>query len=37
MLCDYLEGWDGGGFEGGDICILLADSPCCIAETNTTL
>ena len=23
--------------EGGGICILTADSHCCIAETNTTL
>ena len=23
--------------EGGDICILKADSCCCTAETNTTL
>ena len=23
--------------EGGDICILGADSHCCTAETNTTL
>ena len=22
--------------EGGDICILTADSCCCMAETNTT-
>ena len=40
MLCDDLEGWDGVGFreaqEGGDVFILLADSRCCIAETNTT-
>ena len=45
MLCDDLEGWDGGG--GGwkaqegiyiDIYIytLMADS-CCMAKTNTTL
>ena len=29
MLCDDLEGWDGGGREaqeGGDICIHIADS-----------
>ena len=31
MLCDNLEGWDGeaGGrvfLEGGNICILMADS-----------
>ena len=32
-------GWDGTWQvqEGGDICILTADSCCCIAETNTTL
>ena len=23
--------------EGEDICILMADSHCCVAETNTTL
>ena len=39
MLCDDLEGWDGsrGGREvqeGGDMCILMADSHCCMAETN---
>ena len=42
MLGDNLEGWDGMGGgrevqEGGDICILMADSYCCTAETNTTL
>ena len=43
MLCDDLEGWEGGGGigreapEGGDICIHTADSLCCTAETNTTL
>ena len=36
MLCDNLEGWDGGvqggreAYKGGDICILIADS-CCTA------
>ena len=26
VLCDNLEGWDGGEVqEGGDICILVAD------------
>ena len=39
MLCDDLDGWDGGGWEGGsegdNICILTAD--CWTAETNTTL
>ena len=24
-------------WEGGDICILKADSLCCVAETNTAL
>ena len=41
MLCVDLEGWDGGGEwgaqEGGDICIHIADSLCCTAETNITL
>ena len=42
VLCDNLEGWDGlgGGREvqkGGDICIPVADSWGCVAETNTTL
>ena len=40
MLCDDLKGWDGGegGMEvqeGGDICIHVADSLHCTAETNT--
>ena len=40
---DSLEGWDRRGGprrdaqEGGDICILMADSCYCLAETNTTL
>ena len=41
MLCDDLDGWKRvGGREapgGGDICILIADSHCGAAETNTTL
>ena len=42
MLCDGLEGWGGVGggreaHEGGDICIHMADSQCCTAETNTIL
>ena len=41
MLCDDLDGWDGGGErevqEGGDIDIHIADSLHCTAETNTTL
>ena len=30
VLCDDLEGWDGGWGqeEGGDICIHIADSFC---------
>ena len=34
------EGWDGeweGGSGRGDVCILIADSRCCRAETNATL
>ena len=26
-----------GEWEGGDICIFIADSLCCTAETDTTL
>ena len=42
MLCDNLQGCDGVGGErgvkeGGDMCILIADSLCCTAEMNTTL
>ena len=42
MICDDLEGWGGDGGEReaqevGDICIYIADSCCCTAETNTTL
>ena len=45
MLCDHLEGGDReGGREGdargrgyGDICIRIADSLYCTAETNTAL
>ena len=29
-------GWEEAQ-EGGDICILIADSHCCTAETNITL
>ena len=42
MLCADLEGGNEGGMggrepqDGGDICIHVADSLCCIAETNTT-
>ena len=42
MLCDGLDGWDGvwGGREvqeGGDVCMRMADSLRCVAETNKTL
>ena len=39
MLCDDLDGWDGGGKaqEGGNICIHMANSRCSRAETNTIL
>lgn len=39
MFCDVLEERDGGGRvqEGGDICIHVADSPYCIAETNALM
>ena len=41
VLCDDLDGQDGGDWgevqEGGDICIHIADSLHCTAETNTTL
>ena len=39
LVLSDLEGWDGGGgrevAEGGDTCTLMADSQCCMAETNT--
>ena len=41
MLCEDLEGCGGRcgreEQEGGETCILMADSCCCTAETNTTL
>ena len=42
MLCDDREGWDEGqgrskAQEGGNICILMADSHFYMAETNTAL
>ena len=41
VLCDDLEGWHVGWGrrevqEGGDICIHIADSLHCAADTNTT-
>ena len=38
VFCDDLERWDGGRRElqeGGDICVHIADSLCCITVTNT--
>ena len=41
MLCDNPRGmgWGGGGggSEGGDICVLVADSCGCMAEASTIL
>ena len=40
MLFEDIEGWDGVGREAldrGDVYILIADSCCHMAETNTTL
>ena len=41
MLCDNVEGWDGGvrreAQEGGDRCVHIDDSLHCTAETNVTL
>ena len=42
MLCGNLDGWDGLGAgkevqEGGNTCILMADSCWCTAESNTTV
>ena len=41
VLCKNLEGWDGGSLraiqEGGDVCILRANSLYCKAKTNITL
>ena len=42
ILGDSLEGWHRVGCgrevqEGEDTCVLMADPPCCIAETNTPL
>ena len=36
MLCGILDGWGGGRGpqEGGDICVLTADSLHCTAETT---
>ena len=37
MLCGELDGWDGGGTEvceGGDMCVHIADSLHCTAETK---
>ena len=36
VTCDDLEGRDAGE-EEGDVCIHVADSLCCTAETSITL
>ena len=41
-LCNNLEEWDGAEDgrevqEGGDICVAVADSCWCLAETNKIL
>ena len=41
-LCIILDDWDGEGHErdftkGGDMCILMADPRCYMAETNISL
>ena len=42
VVCANLDGWNGEWNgkevqEGRDICVHIADSLCCRAETNTTL
>ena len=40
ILCDDLAMWDGGGREGqegGNVCMLMTDPHCCMAENSTTL
>ena len=40
VLCDGLEWGEvgrGGVLEGRDVCIIMADLHCCMAETNTVL
>ena len=42
MLCDNLEAWDEGeaggeAQEGRSICVLMADSRCCMAEGHMML
>ena len=41
VFCDNIEGWNGGDGretpEGGDICMLMANSRCHMVETNTAL
>ena len=36
MLCDDLEGWDGGR-EEGNAYMIMADLCCYMVETSTTL
>ena len=39
MLCDDIEGWEGGsrGRGFGDICMHMADSLCYTTETNSVV
>ena len=42
VLCDNLGGWDGMGdgneaHKGKDICVPMADSCWCVAESSTRL
>ena len=38
VLCDDLDGLgEREAQEGGDVCILTADSSCCIPKTNNTV
>ena len=39
LLCDDLEGWDGGreALEGRDVYVIMTNLCCCTAEINITL
>ena len=42
MVCNDLEGWDGGAASKRDKiyayeCVCITDSLCCVTETKTTL
>ena len=34
---DRVGGWEKKVQEGGDVCLFMADSHCCAAETDTML